>query len=135
MSFSAEQYSSLSTLVEAHDRYLSQDLLAPILRTIHRSFDSIKSDFERLRSSFLGKPLIRRNPPPDLSQFSCESKKKHVAEQLRRFNLGSQAKGLHFNLRQATTEEEHLRLALAAPHPTVTAHQALEDHWQFVFDN
>ena len=135
MPFLATNYSSIASLVQAHDHYLSKELLAPVLRTIHKSYQSIKSDFDQLRSTFLGKPLTRRNPPPDLSQFSCESEKKQVAEQLRRYNIGSQARGLHFNLRQAQTEEEHLRLALQAPHPTVTAHEALEDHWQFVFDN
>ena len=69
------------------------------------------------------------------SEFWLESSKKDLAAQLRRFNLGTQPRGLHADLRHAQTEHEHLRMALATPHPSISAQRALEPHWNFVFSN
>ena len=133
--FRPSDYTSLADLVTSHSTFLEDVFLTPVLRVIHNKLPAIRHDFEQLRESLLGKPLLNPTAAHQPSGFWIQSTKKDIGAQLRRFSMGTQARGLHVDLRAATTEEDHLRLALKTEHPAISAQRTLEPHWSFVFTN
>ena len=136
MPFDPTRFTSLAQLVVEHARYYEKIILAPFLQQLHEKMPSIRADFNRLRESFLGEPLWETPPAPRTPEgFWLESTRKDAANQLRQYNLGKQARGLHVDMRGAKTELEHLSLARSVPHPSSVAQQTLEPQWRFVFSN
>ena len=124
--FDPQNASGLVDLLQKHECFLKERLLQPVLAQLDSYLPSIKLDLANLRNRFLGSPL---QEPPEVNihaQFSTESKHKDVGAQVRRYFLGTQAKGLHANMRAATTCEEHLAFAQECPHPAFSSLAALQ---------
>ena len=56
-----------------------------------------------------------------------------VAASVRRFSLGIQTRGLHVQMRQARTKEEHLAFAQQLEHPNTAVGRALEPELFYAF--
>ena len=133
--FNPYQYQSLTALLEGHRNYLHTNCLQPFLNRIEDALPGLTQDFQNLRSSFLRGPPIPESESSLDSDFSQQSQTKHLASQVRRYTLGTQARGIHARMRHATTEAEHLQYAYETPHPTITAQNVLEPSWSYVFNN
>ena len=131
--FDPARYETLASLVTAHTQHLNDSYLFPFLSLFERHIDVWGQRLAAIRRSFLGKDPVESTLAPPADAFWLESQKKDKAAQLRRYTLSSQAKGLHADLRGACTEQAHLQLALATPHPIIAAATSLEEPWAYVF--
>ena len=131
--FDPARHETLAGLVTAHSQYLTESYLFPFLSLFERHIDRWATRLAQLRASFLGREPVEPEGGDPASSFWLESQKKDKVAQLRRYTLNTQAKGLHADLRGACTEQAHLALALATPHPILAAATSLEAPWAYVF--
>lgn len=133
MSFNSSHYTSLADLVRAHSVHLHECYVQPILNSLQPLIPRLAADLSKLRTTFLGVPPAAVKEYFPSQDFWLESKTKDLDAQVRRFALGSQAKGLHARMRSAETMRDHLDIALGTPHPSTTVQNALDPAWRFVF--
>ena len=125
---------SVTRLLSDYQNFIWCRFLAPFQRTLNilvlRSFQQA---FSSLSSTFLqGRPLDSA-ATPQLNSFSLLSKKKSLLAVMRRFTLGTQARGIRLHFHEVTSMLDHADRARAIEHPIITASRSLEPHWKHSF--
>ena len=109
----------MSGLILGYDEFQSGELLDSFRREMDSYYRSALQSFQSLTSTFLNKSPVPVRVQNDQTYFSCLSERKDVHQQLRRFTMGVQPKGLHMKsvFLQVQSKMEHVKIARSLDHP------------------
>ena len=131
-SFQGRSFSSFSDFIQAIEVWHDEVNLNPFRSQLLTRLPQYRSQFSELSSYFLSKPAIGCTPADPA--FSTTSQTRDVVAASRRFLLGEQPRGVHLNLRDCSTKEEHVDAAITARHPNLLISEVLDPTWRHVFD-
>ena len=131
-SFFGERSPDLCSYLRTVESYHTRYHLQPLVDFLGPSVARMKMEYQSLIYRFLEGPPAAI-PCREGFPFTTESSKRDVAAAARRWALGIQPRGVHVSLREATTKEQHVWMALQARHPHTLLHDVLEVPWRYVF--
>ena len=130
--FQGHSYSSFGDFIQAIEIWHDEVNLSPFRSELSARLPAYRAEFANLSSQFLSKPAIGCRPLD--AAFSTTSVRRDVVAASRRWLLGQQPRGVHLNVRDCSSKEEHVAAALDARHPNLLITEVLEPTWRHVFD-
>ena len=138
-SFSDQRFTDVADLFLAVDMWQETTIVRPLIHKSRSLLDRCNRLWCELWESFHdgtpGPVNHSRSSRTGVEDLSLLSTKKNIHACARRYAFGSQVRGLHFNITNTSSMEDHVRKATQATHPVQNLDQNLDPAWRRVFDH